>query len=96
MTRRSRLTPIRKLMLSVRTTNCLELAEINTVEELVGTSDAELLRIPNFGMKSLKEVRRLLTNTDKLQLVINGLVQEYGCRAVLTAITRVPSDTAGS
>jgi len=52
--------PITELELSVRATNCLETARITTLAELVVKSDAELLKIKNFGKTSLKEVKEKL------------------------------------
>lgn len=42
--------------LSVRTTNCLEERGIFTVGDLLNTTREELLRIQNFGDKTLAEV----------------------------------------
>lgn len=53
-------TPIEKLDLSPRTLNCLKRAQINRVGEVLVMSDAELLKIRNFGEKSLLEVRERL------------------------------------
>ncbi|MDR0391351.1 MAG: hypothetical protein LBH59_05560 [Planctomycetaceae bacterium] len=46
--------------LSVRTTNCLDDHGICTVGDLLACSRAELLRISNFGEKTLEEVYRAL------------------------------------
>ena len=48
---------IEELNLSVRTYNCLKRKGINTVEQLMGMSDDDLLRIRSFGAGCLKEVR---------------------------------------
>ena len=58
--------------LSVRTINCLKSADICTVGELVQCKKLELLKIRNFGKKSLSELDELL---DRLGL-------EWGARAV--------------
>ena len=42
--------------LSVRTTNCLDDQGISTVEDLLKCRRADLLKIPNFGEKTLEEV----------------------------------------
>ena len=52
--------PISGLDLSVRASNCLESAEINTVADLVSQTEAELLKVRSFGRTSLREVRRKL------------------------------------
>ena len=46
-----------KLNLSVRAKNCLDSENIMTVRELVQLSEAELLKLRNFGKTSLKEVK---------------------------------------
>ena len=50
-----------ELRLSVRATNCLESANINTVRDLVQQTDDQLLEIRNFGENTLNEVREKLT-----------------------------------
>ena len=52
--------------LSVRTSNCLYHMGLATLGELASLSDAELLRQPNFGRKSLNEVKALLSSTEGL------------------------------
>ena len=52
----------RILGLSIRTTNCLYEAEINTIEKLLSSSIDELLKYSHFGKKSLNEVRDALSN----------------------------------
>jgi DNA-directed RNA polymerase subunit alpha len=52
--------PIGELELSVRASNCLESARIETVAQLVSQSDAELLKLRSFGRTSLREVKRKL------------------------------------
>lgn len=43
--------------LSIRTSNCLRNAGITHIHMVAGLSDKELLRIANFGRKSLNEIR---------------------------------------
>jgi DNA-directed RNA polymerase subunit alpha len=43
--------------LSVRATNCLKNAKINTLGELVRKTEDELLGYKNFGKKSLDEIK---------------------------------------
>jgi DNA-directed RNA polymerase subunit alpha len=50
-------TPIERLELSPRTLNCLKRAHITKVGEVLEMSDDELLKIRNFGDKSLEELR---------------------------------------
>ena len=49
-----------ELDLSVRATNCLESENINTVRDLVGHSEDQLLEVRNFGETTLTEVREKL------------------------------------
>lgn len=53
-------TPIEKLELSPRTLNCLKRAHITKVGEVLEMTDDELLKIRNFGDKSLEELRNKL------------------------------------
>ena len=46
--------------LSVRTTNCLEERGIFTVNDLLHSTREDLLRISNFGEKTLEEVYKAL------------------------------------
>ena len=55
-------TPIEKLDLSPRTLNCLRRAHIAKVGQALETSDADLLKIRNFGEKSLVELKEKLRN----------------------------------
>jgi DNA-directed RNA polymerase subunit alpha len=52
--------PITELELSVRASNCLESARIDTVADLVCQVDQELLKLRSFGRTSLREVKRKL------------------------------------
>ncbi|MCH7841961.1 MAG: DNA-directed RNA polymerase subunit alpha [Chloroflexi bacterium] len=54
-------TPIEKLELSPRTLNCLKRSHISKVGEVLEMSDDELLKIRNFGEKSLVELKDKLT-----------------------------------
>lgn len=53
-------TPIERLELSPRTLNCLKRAQINRVGEVLEMSDDDLLKIRNFGEKSLFELHEKL------------------------------------
>ena len=48
--------PIERLNLSARTLNCLKRAKINKAGEVLEKSHEELLKIKNFGDKSLAEL----------------------------------------
>ena len=47
---------IEELDLSVRSFNCLKRAGINTVGDLIGKSEDEMMKVRNLGRKSLEEV----------------------------------------
>lgn len=51
---------VEELDLSVRSFNCLKRANINTVEELVEKTEAEMMKVRNLGKKSLEEVQNKL------------------------------------
>ena len=53
-------TPIEKLELSPRTLNCLKRSHISKVGEVLEMTDDELLKIRNFGEKSLDELKEKL------------------------------------
>jgi DNA-directed RNA polymerase subunit alpha len=50
-----------ELELSVRSANCLQNANIKYIGELVQKSEAEMLKTKNFGRKSLKEIKEILS-----------------------------------
>jgi DNA-directed RNA polymerase subunit alpha len=52
--------PIEELELGVRSYNCLKRVGIETIGDLTSKSEAELVAIPNFGRKSIEEVRAAL------------------------------------
>jgi DNA-directed RNA polymerase subunit alpha len=58
-------TTIEELELSVRSSNCLKRAGINTVEELVDKTEDDLMKVRNLGKKSLQEIKDKL---DELEL----------------------------
>ena len=51
-----------ELELSVRSANCLQNANIRLIGELVQKSEGEMLKTKNFGRKSLKEIREILSD----------------------------------
>jgi DNA-directed RNA polymerase subunit alpha len=53
-------TRVDELELSVRSSNCLRAANIQTLEDLVTKSEADMLKYRNFGRKSLNEIGTLL------------------------------------
>ena len=55
-------TKIDDLELSVRSSNCLKMAQINTLGQLVKYTEAEMLKFKNFGRKSLVELNEALSS----------------------------------
>jgi DNA-directed RNA polymerase subunit alpha len=51
---------VNELELSVRCSNCLAAAKIDTIGELVAKNENEMLKYRNFGKKSLEEISALL------------------------------------
>ncbi len=51
-----------ELELSVRSANCLQNANIKYIGELVQKTEAEMLKTKNFGRKSLKEIKEILSS----------------------------------
>lgn len=75
------LKPIDELELSVRAHNCLINAGINRVIDLVNLSEDDLLKIKNFGRKSLNEVK---DSVKAFGLHFGMNVREEDIRALLT------------
>ena len=55
-------TRVEELELSVRSSNCLRMANIHTVGELVRNKENDMLKYKNFGRKSLVELNEVLTS----------------------------------
>ncbi len=53
-------TTIEDLDLSVRSFNCLKRANINTVADLAGKTEDDMMKVRNLGRKSLEEVKKKL------------------------------------
>lgn len=66
---------INEIELSVRSTNCLANANIDTIGELVVMPESEMLRFRNFGKKSLTEIKQKL---DELGLSLGMDLSRYG------------------
>ncbi len=58
---RNLLRKVEELELSVRSANCLKNDNIVYIGDLVQKSEQEMLRTPNFGRKSLNEIKEVLT-----------------------------------
>jgi DNA-directed RNA polymerase subunit alpha len=59
---RNLLRKVEELELSVRSANCLKNDNIVYIGDLVQKTESEMLRTPNFGRKSLNEIKEVLTN----------------------------------
>ena len=51
---------VKDLELTVRSANCLQVAKIETIGELVSKTEADMLKYRNFGKKSLDEIKVVL------------------------------------
>ena len=64
---------VEELELSVRSANCLKNDEIIYIGDLVQKTESEMLRTPNFGRKSLNEIKEILTSMNlELGMKIEG------------------------
>jgi len=66
---------VEELELSVRSHNCLKNANIQTIRELVGRSENEMLKTKNFGRKSLNEIKEIL---QRMGLALGMKFDEHG------------------
>lgn len=71
---RNLLRKVEELELSVRSANCLKNENIVYIGDLVQKTESELLRTPNFGRKSLNEIREVLVD---MGLELGLLVPEW-------------------
>jgi DNA-directed RNA polymerase subunit alpha len=67
-------TRVDELELSVRSSNCLRAANIQTLADLVRKTESEMLKYRNFGRKSLTELNSIL---DELGLSFGMDVEKY-------------------
>ena len=71
--------PIEMIELSSRASNCLKVARIKTIGELVSKRDEELLAVKNFGKKSLDEIKDRLKDMGlSLGMQVGQLAQQNG------------------
>ena len=54
--------PVDDLQLSVRSRKCLQKLNVHTIGDLTRRTDAELLGVKNFGVTSLNEINKALSN----------------------------------
>ncbi len=68
---------VKEIELTVRAANCLEMANIDTIGELVSKSEAEMLKFRNFGKKSLEEIVQKLKKYDlELGMDVDGIYRK--------------------
>jgi DNA-directed RNA polymerase subunit alpha len=60
--------PVTELDLATRASRCLKKQKIQTIKELVSYNETDLLKIPNFGKTSLKEIKKKLADLMGLTL----------------------------
>lgn len=86
---------INEIELSVRSTNCLANANIETIGELVVMPESEMLRFRNFGKKSLTEIKQKL---DELGLSLGIDLSKYGINRdnIKTVIQNYQQEKLGS
>ena len=65
---------VEELELSVRSANCLKNDNIIYIGDLVQKTESEMLRTPNFGRKSLNEIKEVLT---QMELNLGMSVQDW-------------------
>ena len=56
--------PIDRLELSVRSMHCLKYDNVICIGDLIQKTESEILRTPNFGRKSLNEIKEVLKQMD--------------------------------
>lgn len=71
---RNLLKKVEELELSVRSANCLKNENIVYIGDLVQKTESELLRTPNFGRKSLNEIKEVLV---EMGLELGMIVPEW-------------------
>ena len=72
---RNLLRKVDELELSVRSANCLKNDNIIYIGDLVQKTEAEMLRTPNFGRKSLNEIKEVLAEMGlSLGMKLDGFV----------------------
>ena len=65
---------VEELELSVRSANCLKNDNIIYIGDLVQKTEAEMLKTPNFGRKSLNEIKQIL---NELNLTLGMIITDW-------------------
>ncbi len=81
---------IDEIELSVRSSNCLENANIKYIGELCQRTEAEMLRTKNFGRKSLNEIKEILT---EMGLSLGMPIENFPARDELDKMTEAQAGT---
>ena len=86
---------INEIELSVRSTNCLAGADIDTIAELVIMPESDMLRFRNFGKKSLNEIKAKL---EEMSLYLGMDLSKLGITRdnVKEVIEQYQSENAGT
>jgi DNA-directed RNA polymerase subunit alpha len=82
---RTFLLKVEELELSVRSANCLKNEDILYIGDLVQKTENEMLKIPNFGRKSLNEIKEVL---DCIGLSLGMVVANWPPRAYVKELAR--------
>jgi len=83
--------PISDFELSVRSRNCLRQMNIRTLDDLLRTTEAELMSYRNFGETSLSEIKAMLTNRGlELGQAALPTPPSIAARQLVTPIGEVP------
>jgi len=84
---------INEIELSVRSTNCLSSANIETIGELVVMPESDMLKFRNFGKKSLTEIKQKLSD---MGLYLGMDLGKYGINRdnIKTVIKKYLEETA--
>ena len=85
-------TPVAALNLSARPASTLKMLNVNYVYELVQKSPLDLFHLPNFGEKSLREVKDKLAT---LGLTLGMTLEEDAYRAAVVATVAASIKAAG-
>lgn len=89
---------VKEIELTVRAANCLEMANISTIGELVSKSEPEMLKFRNFGKKSLEEIVQKLKKYDlELGMDVDGIyrkIKEVRSRGIIAAEEPKPTVVA--
>ncbi|MES2344390.1 MAG: DNA-directed RNA polymerase subunit alpha, partial [Chlamydiota bacterium] len=85
---------INEIELSVRSTNCLAGANIDTIAELVIMPESEMLKFRNFGKKSLNEIKAKL---EEMGLYLGMDLNKFGITRdnVKSLVTQYLNEKAG-